>query len=303
MNLRQRPLLFSLFACLVLLPYTLVAQDKAIDEQLKVALRMMGHQVLLQSGDSISRVLPISKEGNRYRIPMEGDFGFEPNAFVKTIDSVAQAARIANSYIFEVEACETGEIVYSFKVAPEKTADIIPCGGRFQAVGCYNLLFTLLEPGEALISQDGSSASTKGNLIFLLLAGFVLILASVLLLLFRNRNRKTAENPNIIQLGEYLFDKLNTELIIKEKRIELTSKEADLLMLLYDSANDTVERDVILNRVWGDEGDYVGRTLDVFISKLRKKLELDSKVKIVNIRGVGYKLVLNETIITESSIF
>ena len=55
--------------------------------------------------------------------------------------------------------------------------------------------------------------------------------------------------------------------------------------------NTTVERDVILNMVWGDEGDYVGRTLDVFISKLRKKLEADSSVKIVNIRGVGYKLV------------
>ena len=63
-------------------------------------------------------------------------------------------------------------------------------------------------------------------------------------------------------------------------------------MLLYQKANTTVERDIILNKVWGDEGDYVGRTLDVFISKLRKKLETDSTIKIVNIRGVGYKLVI-----------
>jgi DNA-binding response OmpR family regulator len=54
-----------------------------------------------------------------------------------------------------------------------------------------------------------------------------------------------------------------------------------------------VERDEILNKVWGDDGDYVGRTLDVFISKLRKKLEADACVKIVNIRGVGYKLVVD----------
>ena len=54
-----------------------------------------------------------------------------------------------------------------------------------------------------------------------------------------------------------------------------------------------MERDVILNMVWGDEGDYIGRTVDVFISKLRKKLEFDSKVKIVNVRGVGYKLVMD----------
>jgi len=60
---------------------------------------------------------------------------------------------------------------------------------------------------------------------------------------------------------------------------------------LPNAVNTTVEREVILNIVWGDEGDYVGRTLDVFISKLRKKLEVDSSIKIVNIRGVGYKLV------------
>jgi DNA-binding response OmpR family regulator len=94
-------------------------------------------------------------------------------------------------------------------------------------------------------------------------------------------------------LGEYYFDKRNTELIIEQQRIELTSKEADLLLLLYNAANTTVERGVILNKVWGDEGDYIGRTLDVFISKLRKKLEFDSKVKIVNIRGIGYKLVMD----------
>ena len=63
--------------------------------------------------------------------------------------------------------------------------------------------------------------------------------------------------------------------------------------MLYNAANTTVERDVILNMVWGDEGDYIGRTVDVFISKLRKKLEFDSKVKIVNVRGVGYKLIMD----------
>jgi DNA-binding response OmpR family regulator len=83
-------------------------------------------------------------------------------------------------------------------------------------------------------------------------------------------------------------------LSFEDKIIELTSKEADLLFLLYSAANNTLERKVILNTVWGDEGDYVGRTLDVFISKLRKKLEADSNLKIVNIHGVGYKFVMND---------
>jgi DNA-binding response OmpR family regulator len=65
-------------------------------------------------------------------------------------------------------------------------------------------------------------------------------------------------------------------------------------LLLHSSANSTLERECILRAVWGDEGDYVGRTLDVFISKLRKKLDADSSLKIVNVRGVGYKLILNQ---------
>ena len=97
----------------------------------------------------------------------------------------------------------------------------------------------------------------------------------------------------MIALGDYRFDKRNTELLFDQERIVLTSKESDLLILLYNAVNTTIERDVILNRVWGDEGDYAGRTLDVFISKLRKKLEADPKLKIVNIRGVGYKLVMD----------
>lgn len=82
-------------------------------------------------------------------------------------------------------------------------------------------------------------------------------------------------------------------LLFADTKIELTSKEADLLSLLHSSANTTIAREQILEIVWGDEGDYIGRTLDVFISKLRKKLEDDPSVKIVNIRGVGYKLILN----------
>ena len=82
-------------------------------------------------------------------------------------------------------------------------------------------------------------------------------------------------------------------LFYKEKSEELSSKEASLLDLLYVNLNQTVSREHILQVVWGDEGDYLGRTLDVFISKLRKKLDADSNLKIVNIRGIGYRMVLN----------
>ena len=82
-------------------------------------------------------------------------------------------------------------------------------------------------------------------------------------------------------------------MIFNNKKTELTGKETALLMLLYTNVNLVVEKDRILKDVWGDEGDYVGRTLDVYISKLRKKLEADPRLKIVNIRGIGYKFIVD----------
>jgi DNA-binding response OmpR family regulator len=139
--------------------------------------------------------------------------------------------------------------------------------------------------------SNGSNAETS-VVTYGIIFGLSVLLVVVFFLLWKRRNRSRID-PNLIPIGAYQFDKRNTELLIQDQRIELTSKEADLLLLLYTDANTTVEREVILNMVWGDEGGYVGRTLDVFISKLRKKLEFDSKVKIVNIRGVGYKLVMD----------
>ena len=78
----------------------------------------------------------------------------------------------------------------------------------------------------------------------------------------------------------------------KEKQ-DLTGKESDLLQLLYFHINSTVDRDVLLKEVWRDEGAYIGRTLDVYISKLRKKFESDPAISFINVRGVGYKMTLD----------
>ena len=82
-------------------------------------------------------------------------------------------------------------------------------------------------------------------------------------------------------------------LSLKAQKIELSAKEADLLLLFVQNENETLERAFMLNQIWGDEGDYVGRTLDVFISKLRKKIAADPSLKIVNVRGVGYRFVIS----------
>lgn len=274
-------ILFFIFIAVFVICNKSFAQKVEGEKQIEVSLRMIGHQVLLNSNDSTSRVLPIKKIDDRYIIEFESEFEFKPETLVKVVDSVVKSTGLAKNYIVEVEDCITNDIVYSFQMDRLEKSDIVPCKSRIQPKSCYSLLFTLIEP------------ESKSQLRNIIIAALAFLLTLLLYFLWKKRNKPSID-PNWIQLGEYYFDKRNTELIIEQKRIELTSKEADLLLLLYDSANTTVEREVILNMVWGDEGDYVGRTLDVFISKLRKKLEFDSKVKIVNIRGVGYKLVMDD---------
>ena len=272
------------FVCILLVITRTNAQEAPNDKHIEVSLRMIGHQILLSSNDSTSRILPIIKENGRYRIQFESEFVFNPEDLVSTVDRVVKETKIAKSYILEVEECPTGKVVYSFEMDDIEKSDIIPCKSRIQPKSCYSLLFTLIE------AKGTNTATNQMN--YIVIVVMFILMAVVFFFLWKRRNKSTID-PNLIRLGEYYFDKRNTTLIIEQQRIELTSKEADLLLLLYDAANKTVERDVILNMVWGDEGDYVGRTLDVFISKLRKKLEFDSQVKIVNIRGVGYKLVMD----------
>jgi len=289
---------FTLFTivCVNLLYTSGYAKGTQDERHIEVALRMVGHQILLNSGDSTTRVLPISMEDDRYKIQFASEFEFIPQDLVNTVNRVMNESDINTSYILEVEECDSKEVVYSYEMNNAEQSDIIPCVGRVQPKSCYIVFISLMESSGPITALDtgnssGNLFSERSQLGYILVA-LILGLCGLAFIMMK-RKQKQEIDPHIIPLGEYQFDKRNTELLYDQKRIELTSKEADLLILLYDAANTTIERDVILKMVWGDEGDYVGRTLDVFISKLRKKLQDNSSVKIVNIRGVGYKLVMD----------
>ncbi len=291
MSLKQFKIRLFNFVFILLFISSATAQNEQDERHIEVSLRMIGHQVLLSSRDSITRVLPIVRENDRYKIVFESEFEFKPQELVDTFDRIVKETGIAKSYIVEVEECETREVVYIFEMGYDEKSDIIPCGGRDLPKSCYSILFTLMDPVSLSDVSEGSSAKV-GPVTYSLISLLLLFFVGFFIFLWQNRP-SAIKDPNLIPLGAYRFDKRNTELLFKNQKTELTSKEADLLILLHNSVNTGIEREVILNEVWGDEGDYVGRTLDVFISKLRKKLEGDSSVKIVNIRGVGYKLVLN----------
>ncbi len=268
--------------------------------QVEVSMRLIGHEVLLAVGDSSSRVLPVEKEGDQYKIRFGTEFGFNPDDLVARIDSVIHKTRVAKHYIVEFVSCDSNLVVHSWGITGT-TDDMIPCGGRVQPLGCYELLVTVMEQDGSTTILDSAldptdndqEGSRDRSLIFLFLS--LMALTGVVLILLKRRARKAPRlDSGLVQIGEFQFNERNMELFIANDRIRLTSKESNLLQILSESVNNTVEREYLLANVWGDQGDYVGRTLDVFISKLRKKLEADTNVRIVNIRGVGYKLVLGE---------
>lgn len=277
-------------------------QHQKNEQQIMVAMRMVGHQMLLLSGDSTSRVLPVQKEGERYKIPFASAFQFYPEELVVTIDSVLKKAQLNTGYLVEMEHCNTKEIIYSYKIGASDKEDMVPCQTRNQPKACYTLFITLLPSATSTALFNPFSPNQNGQLhlpeqptslgnTWLMLP---LLLIVLLTLLFWKKKQKPASPSSLIAIGAYRFDPKNMELSLGETTTELTGKEADLLSLLYSAVNTPIERETILKKVWGDDGDYIGRTLDVFISKLRKKLEADPYVKIVNIRGVGYKLIVND---------
>ena len=98
------------------------------------------------------------------------------------------------------------------------------------------------------------------------------------------------------QIGEFSLDVKEQKLSIEKKERKLTLKETKLLTLLAQKVNTITKRETILVNLWGKNDYFLGRSLDVFISRLRKYLDADSSIQIENIRGVGFKLVVLEEV-------
>lgn len=104
-------------------------------------------------------------------------------------------------------------------------------------------------------------------------------------------NIQNKTNATRFTIGSYEFETESQLLIHKEKTVKLTNRETILLEFLVKNKGKTIERTLILNTFWGNEDFFSGRSMDVFITKLRKKLNLDPTVEIINSRGRGYKLI------------
>ncbi|MFT5862992.1 MAG: DNA-binding response OmpR family regulator [Flavobacteriales bacterium] len=114
------------------------------------------------------------------------------------------------------------------------------------------------------------------------------LIARINNLLHRSLEQKKAET---IAIGNYVFDFPKQVLRFRESEQNLTHRESHLLFHLCKNKNQVLDRSLILKKLWGDDDFFNGRSMDVFITKLRKKLKDDPNISIVNVRGYGYKLI------------
>ena len=285
-----------LFVSVICLAFSLGDRDAFASSRREMLLRKIGHETLLQSGDSTSRVLPVKKIGeNEYQVSFENELTFQTDSLVNTVRHLLAKDLGPQDYTVSVLNCGDASVAYGFAISGDRKDDIIACLGRKQPKACY-LISILFQPTETNTAKSGY---LLGSLAILALIGFFFL-----------RPRKPRDvlpangatvpedvpaepqngSANLFTLGSVLFDAQNRKLIVNERTIDLTVTECRVLRIFALSPNETIERSRLQKEIWEDEGVIVGRSLDMFISKLRKKLEDDPAVKIVVVRGKGYTL-------------
>ena len=341
--------------------FTTHSDRDLLAKEVNVIIRQIGHRLLLQAGDSTSRVLPVTelKKGT-FLLKFENAFVFNHDSLVVLSQRLLPETQFPSGYTVTVHDCINADIVYGFQV--NNTApDILACQGRRQPSGCYTIefafadLYRKVEHKKAGIDQrteepkspkvdhpganpkleeskttildddidqraeelksvkaDPQEANTKPqefkrttfdySLVNLVWSSMLMLLSVALLIgrfkktlipvPVRNQDDAVIKQsvPELAALGKFLFDEKGQRLLLESEVISLTDKECKILELLHKNFGELIPRETLMQEVWINEGVITGRSLDMFVSKLRKKLRSDPELSITNVHGKGYRL-------------
>jgi len=246
-------------------------------------IRKVGHLLLLQSGDFSSRILPVKQlSAGIFQLDFQSQFSFAPDTLVKIVRQNLAASNLPTNYIVSVFTCDSKQMVYGFEINPSKK-DVIACLGRIQPKACYSIQIAFTDFG--LSNED--SGFYRYGVVGMLVSLIAFVGYSYA---WRKKPIQPIEKGNAIQLGNFLLFKEKRLLKNDSERIELSDKETKLLEIFATQQNQLIERDRLLKEVWEDDGVFTARSLDVFVSKLRKKLKGDPRIQIINVYGKGYRL-------------
>ena len=275
-------LLFAQFARIS--PVASSANSRHFSEKANLALRRTAHHLLAESGDTTSRIPPVQQtDASTWLVWLERPFDYDrlPALLQESFDLHG----IRENYDVAVLDCANGELQLGYNFQDFTKKNEVPCGGRELGRGCYNLQVTFLAE---------ESKQAQNPVWWLLACGCLLAGISIAAWQWSNRKSTPKAEAEWLDFGNSRLDIANQLLISGNVRHTLTYREAKLLRLFASHSNQLLERDFILKSVWEDEGIIVGRSVDVFVSRLRKILRGDSAVGIVAVHGVGYRLEVRD---------
>ncbi len=255
-------------------------------EKVNLALRRTGHYLLAEAGDSSSRISAVQQpEANTWLLQLEHSFDYDH--LPALLQQSLELHGVHDNYDVAVLNCSDGALELGYNFLDFRKSNSAPCGGREMKNDCYNLQVRFIPP----------ATRTENNVL-----GWILAAGGVLMGIFFTTRRHANAVPaavaetdntapaNQVSFGQSRLDMGNLVLFSGSTRHQLTYREAKLLHLFANSPNQLLERDFILQSVWGNEGIIVGRSVDVFVSRLRKMLRDDASLKIVAVHGMGYRL-------------
>lgn len=257
-------------------------------ENANLAIRRTAHLLLSSNGDSTTTIPPVQQtDANTFIIELSDVFKYDelPELLQKSFDQYG----IKRGYHVAVIDCDSGIIQLGYNFLDLQQPEGVPCLTRAEKEGCH-ILKVVFDPEKQVASTtSGWWVLPLGSIV--LLAGFM----------FWRRSRKedtaseainisvSPSNPKLL-FGNSQLDASNLTLTCFNAVHNLTYREAKLLKLFVAHANQILERDAILKSVWEDEGITVGRSVDVFVSRLRKMLSDDPAIKIAAVHGIGYRM-------------
>jgi hypothetical protein len=253
-------------------------------DKVNLALRRTAEVLLRAAGDSISQIPPVEQiKDNVWLLRLVHTLDYD------RLPAVLQASfdvhGISCAYDVAVLRCVDGTLQLGYNFIDYSQNKITPCSGRAFPTDCYNLKVTL---------DLGVPQQKDLPLSWWFFGGGM----AIMLFGISRKWHPTPENiqqpiqikTNWLHFGHSRLDIANQLLVCESTNHHLTYREAKLLHLFAQRPNQVLERSFILDNVWADEGILVGRSVDMFVSRLRKMLRDDPSVLLVAVHGVGYRM-------------
>ncbi|MEO7988467.1 MAG: winged helix-turn-helix domain-containing protein [Chryseolinea sp.] len=266
------------------------SEGEIISKRVNIAMRAIAHNLLLRAGDSTSVVRPvIEKSSGVFLLEFKNEFVFQPDTLVAIVQRSLDKTGLSR-YTVTVHECYNPAIVYGFEINPPVN-NIIACRGRSQPKACYTIEIAFADfPRPAVLnSQIAMTISIILSMLAVVLISRNLESKKSKPQVEQNTSTQNENNP-LLTIGRFVFDTTHQSLKIGEETISLTDKECRILTLLNRNIGRLTLREELIQEVWTDEGVITGRSLDMFISKLRKKLSDDPDLRVTNVHGKGYRL-------------